>query len=398
MRLIRDTWHAFALGLGNALVRPRHALLVMAGLLIASFTVLVILTIPAGLDRIAGHTGRADIAVVLGSGFLDETAGDIKPELVKRIGVLPGVARRSDGSPLIAPQFVVTTKLKQRDGGMGTVLVRGITPAMWEVAGDSVHVIEGQRPQSGTMQLVAGRVAAGKYPFVRVGSELNLVKRSRTAWKVTGEFAAGHGFWEGELWADIDNLRGKFNAYGQTTAIWVRLTSPDALPAFRAAMHSDPRLQSFQVIGQDKLYRARTGFLSGMVNVASIVIAIVLGAMAILAGNSAVGLALRARRRELAMLRSIGFGNGSLLLALLMEVAVLALICAAVAAVAALLTLHANEVDSQTFGLSIRFAMQVTPAVVGLTAIYACVLGLASALIPALRVLHAPLVKALASE
>ena len=395
---LRPMWAAFRLGLGNFRARPRNALLIAAGLLVASFTVLVLLTLSAGLKRIAGRTGLPDVAVVLsGSGF-DETDGGIDPELVARIGVLPGVALRSDGSPRIAPQFVVTSQMPRRDGASGTLLVRGVSPQVWDVVGDAVRLAEGKRPEAGVMELISGTTASQIYPFTDTGANLSLVKRSTSQWTVSGEFSAGNGLWESELWADLENLRGQFNADGQTTSVWVRLVSPDALKEFAAAMQADPRLRGLKVYRQNGFYAQRVMFLDLFVRAASLVIAIVLGVLAILAGNSSIGLALRARRRELAVLRAMGYGNGALFVALLLEVILLAVFCALFAAATAWLLLHAHQVDSSSAGISIRFAMEVTGGVVGLVVAYAVALGIVSAIVPAWRALHAPLVKSLASE
>lgn len=395
---LRHALSAFRLGLGNLVAKPRNTMLIVAGLLIASFTLLVVLTIPAGLQRIAGRTGLADVAVVLpGSGF-DETGGNIAPELVQRIGVLPGVAQRPDGSPLVAPQFVVTTKLPRRSGGIGTVLVRGVPAALWDVVDDGVRFTQGAAPRGGATEIAAGAVAARLYPFTQTDATLALGKHSMTRWRISGEFAADGGLWESELWADIDNLRGEFNAPGQTTSIWVRLTTPDAFDTFRKAIASDAQLHGFKVYRQHTVYAGRVAFLSRFAEVASLIVAILLGLMAILAGNSAIGLALRARRRELAMLRVVGFGNGALFAALLAEVLVLAALCALLAAGIAALLLHARAVDSSSGNLSVHFAMAVTPGVIGTTLAYAALLGLVSACLPAWRVLHAPLVGALARE
>lgn len=398
MGTFRHACAAFRLGLGNFVARPRNTLLIVAGLLIASFTLLVVLTIPAGLQRIAGRTGLANVVVVLASAGFDETAGNIGPEKIARLGVLPGVAKRAGGAPAIAPQFVVTTKLQRRDGGMGTLLVRGVSPAFWDVVGDGAHITQGKLPQSGMMQLVSGAVTAKIYPFTNTAASLALVKRSIDQWQVSGEFSAGGGLWESELWADLSNLRGQFNAPGQTTSVWVRLTTPDAMDEFVAGMKADPRLRGLNIFPQNVFYAARVMFLDLFVRAAALVIAVVLGVMVILASNSAVGLALRARRRELAMMRAIGFGNTPLFIALLMEVVLLAVFCALIASGTAWLLLQAHQVDSSSGGISIRFAMQLTTGVVGIVLAYAALLGIAGAIFPVWRSLHAPLVKSLARE
>lgn len=392
---LRQIRAALGIGLQTALHQPRHALLIMAGLLIAGCTLLVVLTIPAGLRQVAAGTGRADVAVVLANARLDESSGNIQPALVRRIGSLPGVARLADGTPLLAPQFVVHAHLARYDDNPGTTLLRGVAPQTFAVVDGSVSIIDGKPPQSGLPQLVAGRIAEDVLLYASTGADL--VFRLFT-WHVTGVFDANGSLWAGELWVDLETLRAAYNAQGQTTTVWVRLTSPAALDQFTAAMNADPQLQGLTVIRQPAFYASRVSFLSVFINMAALVIAVVLGTGAALAAGNAVGLALRARRRQLAVLRATGFGNAQLAVALVLEVLLLAALCASIAIGIGMLLVDARSIDSATGTTSIRFALAVSPQVMLLTLLYTLLLGLLGALIPTLRTVHAPLVRALARE
>lgn len=395
---IRQSVAVVMVSMDSVRARPRHALLVAAGLLIASFTLLVILTIPAGLQQLVGRTGSDYIGVVLADAGFDETNGNITPELVDRIAALPGIAKNAEGLPKIAPQLVVTTKLQRKDGGTGTLLVRGVPPSIWEVVGPAARLIEGAPIQPGTMEVISGVRLPGAYPFTQSGSALRFIQGSMIPWQVSGEFQANGGLWESELWADLENLRGEYNAEGQSTTVWVRLESGQAFEAFSAGMQADPRLRGFHVVHQETLYQMRVAFLAQFAQVGAITVAIILGMMAVLAGNSTIGLMLRARQRELATLRAIGFSQESLFIAILVEVLLLASACALCAVLTAQLVLPTHEIQSTSGALSVGFKMAITPQAVGLTLIYTLLLGVAAALTPAWRTLTAPLVASLAKE
>lgn len=395
---LRQTIAALRVSADSLCTRPRHALLVATGFLIASFTLLAVLTIPAGLQQLVGRTGSDRIAVVLADRSWDETSGSIAPELVDRIAALPGVARRADGSPLIAPQFVVTRKLGRRDGAIGTLLVRGVSPAIWDVVGPLVQLADGTPPAPGTMELVAGGLLPPTYPFTDTGSELRLVPGALAGWRVSGTFNAHSGLWESELWADLDTLRGAFNADGQTTTVWVLVDSPEAFATFKSAMQADPRLRGFRVVSQPALYGMRVAFLSHFTRVGAAVVAVVLGMMAVLAGASAAGLMLRARRRELATLRAIGFSRPALLLAIVFEMLLLASVSVVISVVLASVLLPAHAIQSSSGLLSIGFTPAITRQVILLTFGYALLLALLAVLLPAWRILDAPLAAALAKE
>ncbi len=358
-------------------------------------TLLSVLTIPAGLERIAAQSGRDDVVVVLASSRGDETDGNITPELVARIGTLPGLARRADGSPMIAPQFVVHAKLPRHHGEQTTAIVRGVTPAIWDVVGDRLHMSAGSHFDSGINALVSGEIAARQYVYAGFGAEISL---RRSNWHVSGEFSAEGGLWESELWGDIGALQAAYNAQGRFTTIWVRLSSAKTYPVFAEAMQADPALRGFPHMMQQDFYAQHVAFLATFVRVAAGIIAIVLGLMAILASNNAVGLALRARRRELAVLRATGFGNIALFSALLIETLLVATMCAGIAVATGLAVLDARGIDSSTANTAMHFTAAVTPGVMLSTLTYALLLGLLSALFPAWRTLHAPLVSALARE
>ncbi len=398
MGSLRQAMAALRVSADSLSTRPRHAFLVATGFLIASFTLLAVLTIPAGLQQLVGRTGSDRIAVVLADRGWDETSGSIAPELVDRIAALPGVAKRADGLPLIAPQFVVTRKLGRRDGTIGTVLVRGVSPATWDIVEPLVQLAGGTPPAPGTMELAAGRLLPATYPFTDSGSELRLVPGSLAAWRVSGTFSAQGGLWESELWADLDNLRGAFNADGQTTTVWVLVDSTEAFSRFESAMQADPRLRGFRVVSQSALYGMRVAFLSHFTRVGAAAVAVVLGMMAVLAGASAAGLMLRARRRELATLRAIGFSRNALLIAIVFEMLFLASVSVVISVVLAFLLLPSHEIQSSSGLLSVGFAPAITRDVVALTLSYALLLALLAALVPAWRILDAPLATALAKE
>jgi hypothetical protein len=87
-----------------------------------------------------------------------------------------------------------------------------------------------------------------------------------------------------------------------------------------------------------------------------------------------------------------------LAVALLLERTVLAVSCAASAAGGAWLLFQSHPVDSESGGISIRFALDLSRGVVALTCAYAVMLALASAAAPVWLCLRAPLVKSLARE
>jgi putative ABC transport system permease protein len=395
MGILREIASSVATGLATALARPRHTLLIAFGFVIASITLAVLLTLPAGLKRLAGNTGSPDIAVVLAGNSFDESGGVFKPELAALVGSLPGVAHDAQGQPLVAPQFVANAHLRRVDGTTETVLVRGVTPVFREMLGNATSMQSGRRFIAGKDELIAGVAAARGFVALDTGSTLSI---HDTPWHVTGEFAAGGGFWESELWTDMAALQSAYHAQGAVTCLWVKLTSPAAFGAFRQALRDNPQTQGLHAMLQRDYYTRQTSFLKYLILAAAEVIAVALGLGAILAIVNALGLALAARRRELAIQRAIGFRRAALALALLIEVLAIGAACAAFAVLVAWLAVNGHEVGSSTGGSAIEFRMRVGSSVIGWTFVYVLMLGVLSAPWPIARAVRAPLTKTLQDE
>ncbi|WHZ19515.1 MAG: hypothetical protein OJF55_001664 [Rhodanobacteraceae bacterium] len=396
MAFLREIARSFATGLATALARPRHTLLIAFGYIIAGITLAVLLTLPAGLQQLAGNTGLPDVAVVLpGNVLASESSGSFQPELAALVGSLPGVAQGRQGQPLVAPQFVVDTRLRRTDGTTATVLVRGVTPAFWNVLGHAISMRSGRRFAAGKDELIAGVAAARGFVALETGATTSI---NNAPWHVSGEFAAAGGFWESELWTDMAALQAAYHAQGTLTCLWVKLTSPTAFDKFKKALHDNPRTQGLHAVLQRDYYTDQTAFLKYLITAATEGVAAALGLGAILTIVNALGMALAARRRELAIQRAVGFRRGALAVALLVEVLAIGAVCAAIAVLVAWLVVNGHEVGSSTGGSAIQFRMHVDAGVIGRTFAYVLILGVLSALWPITRVVRAPLTKTLQDE
>jgi ABC-type antimicrobial peptide transport system permease subunit len=180
--------------------------------------------------------------------------------------------------------------------------------------------------------------------------------------------------------------------------LWVKLTSPAAFNAFKQALHDNPQTQGLQVVRQQDYYADQTKFLKSLITVAAEGVAVALGLGAILAIVNALGMALAARKRELAIQRAVGFRRGGLAAALLVEVVVIGAVCAVIALLVAWFVVNCHEVGSSTGGSAIQFQMHVSTSVVGWTFVYVLILGVLSAIWPIVRAVRAPLTRTLQDE
>lgn len=333
--------------------------------------------------------------MVLPNGASSEGAGTFKATLAPLVGALPGVARDASGDPLVAPQFVVDIRLRRVDGTTATALMRGVTPEFWRLTGHTVRIASGRHFRPGHDELIAGVAAARGFVALAPGDSISI---HRAPWRVSGEFSANGGIWESELWTDLAALQSTYHAQGSLATLWVELTSPAAFNVFNTALRNDPRTQGLHAVVQPVYYEQQTAFLRWFVRIAAAGIALALGLGAILAVVNALGMALDARRRELAILRTIGFRRVALATALLIEVLVIGAACAGLATLIGWLTVNGHEVGSSTFSGAIQFRLRVDAGVVGWTLAYLLLVGALAAAWPIARALRAPLTRALQEE
>jgi putative ABC transport system permease protein len=289
----------------------------------------------------------------------------------------------------VAPQFIASTKLRRTDGMIATVLVRGVTPATWDLAG--ARPFPPVAARSGADGLLAGLAAARGFVALGIGDRVKVRQMMCT---VAGRFEAT-GLWDSELWIDIASLRAAFNAPAAISVVWVKLDSSSAFTTFRAALDADQRLRGLRTELQRSYYARQVRFVSRFVRIAAAGIAATLGAGASLAIGNALTLALVARRRTLALLRALGFRRRILGAALLIEVAPIAFLATSVAIAAAWFLFDGVAVGSSTGAQAVSFTLEVTPEAMAWAFGYASLLGVASAAWPAWRAVRAPLVSAL---
>ena len=107
--------------------------------------------------------------------------------------------------------------------------------------------------------------------------------------------------------------------------------------------------------------------------------------------------AVSTRSREIATLRAIGFGPVPVVISVFVEALLLALIGGAIGAFIAWFLFNGHTVDTLGggFGGQLIFDLAVTPALVALGVIWACVIGVIGGLFPAIRAARLPVATAL---
>ncbi|HEY8370881.1 MAG TPA: FtsX-like permease family protein, partial [Thermodesulfobacteriota bacterium] len=249
--------------------------------------------------------------------------------------------------------------------------------------------VDGRFFEPGLNELVIGRNVAESYGGLELG---RTVRFGGSTWTVVGVFDAGGTAFDSEVWCDAAVLKQVFQRPADLfQSVTVRLTSPEALTRFKDALTTDPRL-SVQVDREVDYYAKQSRALTTLITVLGTIVAAVMGVGAVFGALNTMYSAVAERSREIATMRAIGFGSGSVVLSFVVEALCIALVGGVLGCVAVLPLngLTTGTMNWATFS-HLAFAFRITPALLVWGLVFALLMGLAGGLPPALRAARAPI-------
>ncbi len=350
------------------------------------------LSLARGFEATLVASGSARNALVRRAGATSEMDSSVMLEQVRVVEVAPGVERGAEG-PLVSPEVVVIASFPLRGRGVeGNAQVRGVSLKALAVR-PTVKIVAGRAFQPGLSELLVGRNVAASYEGLELGRS---VRFGGGAWTVVGVFDSGGTAYDSELWCDYSVLRQVYqrplNMFQSATA---RLTSADALTGFKDALTSDPRV-TVQIDREIDYYAKQSRQLTTLITVLGSIIAVVMGIGAVFGALNTMYSAVSERTREIATLRALGFGSGSVVVSFVLESLCIALVggllgCAVVLPLNGLTT---GTINWQTFS-HLAFAFRVTPGLLAMGLVFALLMGLVGGVPPAVRAARAQIATAL---
>jgi putative ABC transport system permease protein len=375
-------------------LRVRWASTVVAVLGIAGTVgvFVAMLSLAKGFKATLVASGSPRNAIVSRAGSTSEMMSAVSVDQVHIIEDAPGVERGASG-PLVSPEVVVVAsfplKATETDAN---VQVRGVSPKALQVR-DNVKIISGRMFEPGLNELVAGRYVAGTYSGLELG---NTVKFGGGTWTVVGVFDAGGSAFDSEIWCDAKVVKDVYKRPPNNfQSVTVRLTSPDALQRFKDALTSDPRL-SVQVDREIEYYDKQSRALTRLILVLGTMVGIVMGIGAVFGALNTMYSAVAERSREIATMRALGFGAGSVVSSFVFEALCIALVGGVLGCVAILPLngLTTGTMNWQTFS-HLAFAFRVTPDLLAGGVAFALLMGIVGGVPPAIRAARARVAVAL---
>ena len=350
------------------------------------------MSLAKGFKATLVSSGSPDNALIMRSGATSEINGSVGLEQVRIIEGAPGVARSANG-PLVTPETVLVAPFPLRSTGTEANLqVRGVSPKAMEVR-KNVKLIEGTFFHPGLYELIVGHGAARMYEGLSLGSTVNL---GNTNWRVVGIFDAGGSAFDSEVWCDAPVLKQIYHRPADSfQSVTVHLTSPEALQQFKDAMTADPRM-NVDVSGEQEYYDKQSQLLTRTIVILGSIIAVIMAFGAVFGALNTMYSAVAERAREIATLRALGFGGGSVVFSFVIEALLISLIGGLLGclAVLPLNNLTTGAMNFQTFSY-MAFAFKITPLLLALGVIFALFMGVIGGLFPAIRAARQPVAQAL---
>jgi putative ABC transport system permease protein len=350
------------------------------------------LSLARGFEATLVASGSARNAIVRRAGATSEMDSSVMLEQVRVVEGAPGV-ERGDGGPLVSPEVVVIASFPLRGRGVdGNAQVRGVSPKALTVR-PTVKIVAGRAFQPGLSELLVGSNVAASYEGLELGKT---VRFGGGTWTVVGVFDSGGSAYDSELWCDYSVLRQVYqrplNMFQSAT---VRLTSPDALTSFKDALTSDPRV-TVQIDREIDYYAKQSRQLTTLITVLGSIIAIVMGIGAVFGALNTMYSAVSERTREIATLRALGFGSGSVVVSFVVESLFIAFVGGLLGCVVVLPLngLTTGTINWQTFS-HLAFAFRVTPGLLAMGLAFALLMGLIGGVPPAVRAARAQIASAL---
>ncbi len=351
-----------------------------------------VLSMAAGFHKTMSGSIPPDAVIVLRTGADSEMVSGLTRADTRLIADAPGLARGTNGPLASAELFVIIDLPKRSTGTDVNVPMRGVERAAFQVR-DKLKIVDGRAFEWGKNEVIVGTAAANQFSGMNVGST---IKVGREQWPIVGIFSANGAEAESEVWTDATMLQGAFNRGDSFQAVYGKLATPGAFTQFKDFLTTDPQL-TVKVEKQLDFNEAQSSTMTRMINTLGVLIAGLMAVGAMFGALNTMYSAVSARTREIATLRALGFGRGSVVISVMLESLALALIGGALGGALAYAFFNGYQTSTMNFASfsQVAFAFAVTPALLTEGIVWAAMIGLIGGFFPAIRAARLPIASAL---
>jgi putative ABC transport system permease protein len=352
-----------------------------------------VLAMSTGMIKTMEQSGRDDRAIVMRNGSASETGSALGRDAARLVADAPGVKRDAAGNPIASAESLRLVNLfRKEDNVEVNVALRGVGPQL-QALRPELKLTAGRMFRPAVTEVIVGKAANAEFKGLNIGDQF---KTRGATWTVVGVFTTGGDSHESTLITDAETLiaaeqRGGFQS------VTVQLESAAAFQKFKDALTSNPAL-AVDINRERDYYRHQSETISKVIYVIAYVVGGIMAVGAIFSALNTMYSAVSARLREIATLRAIGFGATAMVMSVLAEALLLALMGGAIGAAIAWLFFNGHQVSTSAGGQGVGhliFELSVSPLLISIGIIWACVIGLIGGLFPAVRAARLPVATAL---
>jgi putative ABC transport system permease protein len=289
----------------------------------------------SGIRRTLVSAAAPDRALVMEHDKWAEPGSRLAQSIVSRVAAAPGVKADERGQPLVTGETVSHLIIGDAsDVRISTLQIRGVDANVLALR-PNVRVTAGRAIQPNTREAIIGRAVVGKQDGLVLGGSFELAPARPVT--VVGIFESDGSVLESEIWVDIGAVRTSLGMEGYVSSVTATLSDPDQFDAFSLALTEDKQV-GLDAAREAAYYTKISGASADVMLALGMAEAFIFSLGAVCATMIVFYGAVAQRRREIGVLRALGFSRFSILLSFLAESIALSLAGAVIGIGLALLT------------------------------------------------------------
>ena len=389
MGVLKEIRAVTAMNIASIPQRMGTSLVIVIGMACVAAVFLSALSLSVGFIQALEHTGSPSRAVVLSQGAPFEQASNLERQVAAAVGDAPGVAHNAAGKPILSAESFSGIPATKRDSDLSNFMIlRAIGPEGFELR-PNLKIIEGRMFKPAVRELIVGKSAHQQFAGLDLGDKITLPEGE---WTIVGIFESGGDIHQTSVMGDTDTILAAFrrNTYN---SVVVQLTSPEAFSDFKAALTTNPAI-AVDVYTEPAYIRTNFNFAGNLLSLIAYWVGGIMATGALFGAINTMYAAVSARSVEIATLPAIGFGAGGVVVSVIAEAVLLAATGAVIGGIVPLIAFDGHD----HLAGPIAFKLMVTPTMLFVGLGIAVLVGLLSALFPAIRAARLPIATALQSR
>jgi putative ABC transport system permease protein len=384
MNLLKQFWALLCVNVAGIPARLGLACVIVIGVACAVGVLVSMLALGVGARQEAMGNVSPNRAVLTSIDAPSPAQSNIAQDAATLIRNLPGIRRDAAGKPIVVFQVAVFVQARSKiDRTQTGFPLIGMTPGLTDYQPE-LRLTAGRLFTPGVHELIASDKCVRQYTDFGVGAKRHM---RGGEWLVVGNFDLASTVCL--VFADGDTILSAFgrNTYNQAN---VMLESPAAFAELSGALKANPTLH-LKAQHEAEILAQNMQQLNGILNFVSYFVGSIMALAATIGAANSLYAIVDGRRRELAILRAVGFNSSPIIASVVSESILLALPGALIGALVAWLLF--NGMLASPLGAS--FHMAVTPSLALFGLGWALGIGVIAGLLPALRAARVPVTVAM---